>query len=369
MTTSIRTRTALLSTLTALATLVGCAQINELMEGESVDYRSTVRGEPLTIPPDLTQVNRNVQYSTVDGATTFSQYVEGQQRPAAGAQVLPQPAGMEVMRDGTMRWLTVDKPAEDIYPKVVEFWLNQGFTIFSQNPATGLIETDWAENRKKIPESWLRSALTLIDQVFDSGERERFHTRLERVGGKTEVYISHEQMVETAESESTFRWIPGKEDPNLNAAMIARLMVFLGSDQDTARQQIAQAQDIAAPVVQASQDQIALTLAESFDRAWRRVGLAIDVADFSLEDRDRSAGDYYIRYLDTDTGVKREQGNFFTRLFSSSSSSTEAAQYRIHVEDQGDASLVTVLDAQGQRDESATAQRILAVLSSKMTDR
>jgi len=362
----------MLSAILALATLSACAQLSELVEGESVDYRSTVRGEPLTIPPDLTQVNRNVQYSTVDGATTFSQYAGSQtQAVAPDTRVLPQPSGMTIMRDGSLRWLSVDRPAEDIYPQVVDFWLEQGFTIFSQNPATGLIETDWAENRKKIPENWLRSVLTIIDQVFDSGERERFRTRLERVNGKTEVYVSHEQMVETPVDESTFRWIPGKEDPNLNAAMLARLMVFLGSNEQEARAKIAKPQDVAPTVsrMQSAQGQTALTLNESFDRAWRRVGVAIDAAGFSLEDRDRSTGDYYIRYLDTDTGVKREEGNFFTRLFGSSSTLTEAEQFRIHVNEQGASSVVTVRNSQGQRDDSATAQRILSVLSQQMTGR
>jgi len=377
MTTSTRTRltpaAAAFSWILALTVLAGCAQLDELLEGESVDYRSTVRGEPLTIPPDLTQVTQNAQYRTTGGATTFTQYAEGQRSQAGAVQshVLPQSSDMTVMRDGNLRWLSVNRTAEDIYPKVVDFWLEQGFTIFSQNPAAGLIETDWAENRKKIPESWLRSVLTLIDQVYDSGERERFRTRIERADGKTEIYISHEQMVETAENDSTFRWIPGKEDPNLNAAMLARLMVFLGSDMEQARAKIAQPQDTApsVPLVQTPQSATILTLAESFDRAWRRVGAAIDAAGFSLEDRDRSTGDYYIRYLDTDTGIKREQGNFFTRLFGSSDASTEAEQFRIHVQEQGGNSLVTVHNAQGQREENATAQRILSVLSEQMTQR
>jgi len=372
MMTSIRSTTLRFSATLTLAALSACAQISEMMEGESVDYRSTVRGEPLSIPPDLTQVNRNAHYSTVDGATTFSQYAGGQTQTAVlDTRVLPQPSGMTVMRDGGLRWLSVDRPAEDVYAQVVDFWLEQGFTIFSQNPATGLIETDWAENRKKIPENWLRSVLTIIDQVFDSGERERFRTRLERVNGKTEIYISHEQMVETPVDESTFRWIPGKEDPNLNAAMLARLMVFLGSNEQDARTKIAQPQEAAPPVplAQPARDETALILAESFDRAWRRVGVAIDAAGFSLEDRDRSTGDYYIRYLDTDTGVKREQGNFFTRLFGSSDALSDAEQFRIHVEEEGSSSSVTVRNAQDQRDSSATAQRILSVLVGHMTGR
>jgi len=355
----------------ALIALSGCSQINELLgDEESVDYQSATRAEPLTIPPDLTQINQSATYRAPEGVALFSQYQgQGASTAMSGAnpQVLPQQRGMTVMRDGNLRWLSVDRPAEVVYPQLIDFWQAQGFTIASQNPAAGLLETDWAENRKKIPESWLRNILRIVDQVFDSGERERFRTRLERVGDKTEIYISHEQMVEkSADNEVAFRWVPGQEDPNLNAAMLARLMVFLGSDIQEARDKIAQSVDVSAPIVQAPDRQTtALTLAESFDRAWRRVGVAIDSAGFSVEDRDRSTGDYFIRYLDTDSGVQREQGNFFTRLFRSSAT-TEAEQYRIHLTEQGASTRVIVQNAQGQHDESTTAQRILSVLSGHM---
>lgn len=364
-------RLAGLALLLATIAVSGCAQLDEMMGGESVDYKSTVRGEPLTIPPDLTQANRNPQFKTPEGGTTLSQYTEGQRTHTSlvdADKVLPQQAGISVMRDGTLRWLSIDRPAQDVYPRIIDFWGEQGFTIFSQNPTTGLIETDWAENRKKIPESWLRNILKIVDQVFDSGERERFRTRLERVNGKTEVYISHEQMIETPSGdETTFRWVPGKEDPNLNAAMLARLMVFLGTDIDEARAKVTQAEQAGAAeqLVQPLDGQVALSLSEPFDRAWRRVGVAIDSAGFSLEDRDRSTGDYFIRYLDTDTGIKRDQENVFTRLFNKGSQA-EAEQYRIHVAEQGGRSTVTVRNAQGQQDSSATAQRILSVLSTHL---
>src|SRR5690606_7541423 len=119
-----------------------------------------------------------------------------------------------------------------------------GFTIQSQDPRAGLIETDWAENRAKIPEGWIRSALgSILDTVFDSGERERFRTRVERVNGKTEVYISHQKMVETPTQDgAAFKWVFSKEDPGLNAAMLARLMVFLGTDVKKAQDLVAQAE-------------------------------------------------------------------------------------------------------------------------------
>lgn len=357
-------------------TMSGCSTWDQLVgREESVDYKSTVRGDPLSIPPDLTQVNEGAHYKAPEGTATFSQYAQSQQdqrnlNPAD--RILPQPDGIRVVRDGDLRWLVVDRPAEEIYSRIVEFWGDNGFTISSQDPRAGLIETDWAENRAKIPEGWIRSALgSIIDQVFDSGERERFRTRLERVDGRTEVYVSHQHMVETPMGDGTgFRWAYGKEDPGLNAAMLARMMVYLGTDVERAQELVTQAErDPSIPDIELSgTDQAQLQLGEPFDRAWRRVGVAIDSAGFTVDDRDRSTGDYYVRYLDTDTGEKIEQQNFIGRLFGGRNTAA-AAQYRINVTQSGSGSRVTVLDADGQIQNTETAQRILSVLRDRMIGR
>ncbi len=358
----------------SLLVLSGCSTMDQMMGNEeSVNYKSTVAGDPLSIPPDLTQANRDAHYRAPEGATTYSQYAQGQsaQQATGGAdQVLPQAAGIQVMRDGDLRWLVIDRPVDQIFPRVVDFWGEQGFTIQSQDPRAGLIQTDWAENRAKIPESWIRSALgSIVDQVFDSGERDRFRTRIERVGNKTEVYVSHQHMEETPTADgSAFKWVFAKEDPGLNAAMLARMMVFLGSDIDSARQQVADAaKDPAAAQVQKldAEGQAELVLNESFDRAWRRVGVAIDSAGFSVEDRDRSAGEFFIRYLDSDTGEKIEQQNIIGRIFGSRNTA-EAVPLRIKLTGQGDATRVTVLDQNGQEQTTPTAKRIINVLSSNM---
>src|SRR5699024_9987189 len=205
--------------------LSGCSAWNEFMvKEESVAYRSTVRGEPLSVPPDLTQVHDSARYRAPEGTATFSQFAAHEDRTAGmtdADRVLPGAQGIEVKRDGDLRWLVVNRQAEDIYHQVVEFWGDNGFTIRSQDPRTGIIQTDWAENRAKIPEGWIRKALgAVIDQVFDSGERERFRTRLERVGNNTEIYISHQHMVEQPTvDQAAFKWVYEKEDPGLNAAI------------------------------------------------------------------------------------------------------------------------------------------------------
>jgi outer membrane protein assembly factor BamC len=371
-------RHAGLSALMSLVLLAGCSEVNQFLGNEeSVNYKSAVtqRGEPLSIPPDLTQAASDPRSrAPASGSTTYSQFQQQGQAQAnapKASNVLPNRQDMRVERDGDLRWLVVDRAPEDVFPRLVDFWTENGFTVASNNPAAGLIETDWAENRAKIPESWLRQALgAVLESAWDSGEREKFRTRVERVNGHTEIYVSHRQMLEkrVGNDGSQVQWQNGKEDPGLNAAMLARMMVYLGTDVDNARKLVQQAE--AAPQKPAVQQDVrtqgaALIVSESFDRAWRRVGVALDGGGFSVEDRDRSAGDYYVRYVDTDTGEKIDQPGFFSRMFSGDKKA-EAPQYRIHLVGSGEQTTVTVLDAKGERDNSATAQRLLSVLKDKM---
>ncbi|OAE62451.1 outer membrane protein assembly factor BamC [Achromobacter mucicolens] len=371
-------RHAGLSALMSLVLLAGCSEVNQFLGNEeSVDYKSAVnqRGEPLSIPPDLTQANSDPRYrAPASGSTTFSEFQQqgvAQASAPRTSNVLPSRSDMRVERDGDLRWLVVDRPPEQIFPRLIDFWTESGFTVATNNPGAGLIETDWAENRAKIPESWLRQALgAVLESAWDSGEREKFRTRVERVNGHTEIYVSHRQMLEkrVGSDGGQVQWQNGKEDPGLNAAMLARMMVFLGTDVDNARKLVQQAE--AAPQRPAVQQDVraqgaSLIVSESFDRAWRRVGVALDGGGFAVDDRDRSSGDYFVRYVDTDTGEKMEQPGFFSRIFSGDKKA-QAAQYRIHLVGNGEQTTVSVLDANGTPDSSPTAQRLLSVLKDKM---
>lgn len=371
-------RHAGLSALMSLVLLAGCSEVNQFLGNEeSVDYKSAVnqRGEPLSIPPDLTQANSDPRYrAPASGSTTFSEFQQqgvAQASAPKTSNVLPSRSDMRVERDGDLRWLVVDRPPEQIFPRLIDFWTESGFTVATNNPGAGLIETDWAENRAKIPESWLRQALgAVLESAWDSGEREKFRTRVERVNGHTEIYVSHRQMLEkrVGSDGSQVQWQNGKEDPGLNAAMLARMMVFLGTDVDNARKLVQQAE--AAPQRPAVQQDVraqgaSLIVSESFDRAWRRVGVALDGGGFAVDDRDRSSGDYFVRYVDTDTGEKMEQPGFFSRMFSGDKKA-QAAQYRIHLVGNGEQTTVSVLNANGTPDSSPTAQRLLSVLKDKM---
>lgn len=360
---------------------LGCSQIRETLSGQNaIDYQSTVRTDPLSIPPDLTQAAADPRYrAPATGSTTFSQFQSqaaqanqpgARSGPLTQVAVLPNYPDIEVKRDKELRWLSVKMPPDVLFPKIEQFWYENGFNLDVIDAKAGIMITNWAENRAKIPESWLRSVLgSVLPMVWDSGLREKFRTVLDRNGDRTDIYISHQQMVErqSGVDKTLVSWDHGRQDPGLNAAMLARLMVYLGEGVEQARQKMAQAQ--ADPLKPAVQNRVSadgtVVVDEPFDLAWRRVGLALDSGNFAVDDRDRSTGDFFVRYVDTDTGLKREEPSIFGRLFGAKPL-PPAQQYRLNLQQQGNSTVIRVFDADGKPDAGDTGKRILSVLSERL---
>ena len=356
--------------------LAGCTTTNPL--SRTIDYQSATSLPPLEVPPELTTPKQSNRYAVPelgDKATTLSGYerARAQQTSVGDTTVLPSVPNMQIQRDGDERWLVVSNvPPEKLWDKVKAFWQKNGFVIKTENPAAGVMETDWAENRAKLPQDLIRKWLgKVIDQVYSTSERDMFRTRLEPTpdGHGTVVYVTHRGMQEVYDSpeKTTTVWQPRPADPGLEAEFLRRLMVSLGSDEQTAQRQIAEAPDVQRAVLKkgpGGSEQLALP--EPFDRAWRRVGVALDRMGFTVEDRNREQGLYYVRYADPDAKVKEQNQGFFSKLFSGSSSKVQAEQYQVAVVDAKDNSVVRVLDKNGKADDSKTAQRILALLHEQL---
>jgi outer membrane protein assembly factor BamC len=285
---------------------------------------------------------------------------------------------MHIARDGERRWLVVEKPASELYPQVKDFWQENGFLLVVDSPSTGIMETDWAENRAKIPQDWLRSTLgDALNTIFDSGERDRYKTRLEAVKpSETEIYITQKGMIEKCAVDSNAStcnstvWAPRPNDPELEAAFLARLMERLGMTQEQAKAMLASPVTSKTPkakFVQQANNQGYIELSTSFDRSWRDVGLALDRSNFTVEDRNRSTGVYYVRYVNAkDLG---ESKGFFSSLFSSSDNAAlKAKKYQVVVKSTGENSAnVYVQDADGRPENTAAGIQLLTLLSDQLT--
>jgi outer membrane protein assembly factor BamC len=312
-------------------------------------------------------------------ATTLSGYQaeRAQARPGAGA-VLPAAEGVRVERDGNQRWLVVNAPPEKLWPLVKEFWQESGFLLRQEMPEAGIMETEWAENRALIPQSWLRRTLGgLLEQAHSTPERDKYRTRLERTPtGGTEVYISHRGMMEVYVSEERAQtmWQPRPADPELEAEFLRRLMVRLDTPEEKAKAMLAAAAPPQRAALRKGLDgQELLEVFEPFDRAWRRIGLALDRVGFTVEDRDRQKGVFFVRYADPEAEMARksEKGMFsWLAFWRSDEPKVKAAQYRVAVsaksDNGGDNSRVQVLDRNGAAESSATSHRILTLLHEQL---
>lgn len=347
--------------LAAAVALGGCSAL----ESDKVDYRSTGKAPSLDIPPDLTQLSKDTRYNMVDGAVSASGYQANQAANAKTPVAALSVGDVRIERAGNQRWLVVNRPAEKLWEPVKDFWQENGFLLAMDQRNLGIMETDWAENRAKIPQDMIRAALgKLLDSLYSTPERDKFRTRLERnAEGNTEIFISHRGMMEvyTTTGEKQTMWQPRPADPELEAEFLRRLMVKLGMTPEQAKAQVAASVSKPSATVSTVNGQPTVVLEDGFDRAWRRVGLALDRTGFTVEDRDRKQGIYFVRYVAT-TSENSEPG-FFSKLFSGSAKNAPPAKYQIAVRSQGESSTVNVMDANGAPETSAIADRIVKVIA------
>lgn len=333
----------------AVSALVGCGTYQDLVDGQKIAYKKAEKRESgLDVPPDLTAQSADEQFlipgEGKGGAVSASSYYNnaaankvGSFRTQQSEPVLVASQDVKLKQVGKVRSLEVKMPAEQLWPKLREFWKSTGFDLTTDDPKIGLMETDWAENRAAIPMDGIRKVLgKVFDGMYSSNQRDRYRTRIEPVeGGGVEVFITHRGMEENYvdRSQSNLQWMNRPNDPELEAEMLNRLMVKLTGDEQAAK---IQAGTLKAPKelvsVKKASAGTSLVLAEDFPQAWRRVGFGLDRAGFIVEDRDRSNGTYYVKYVpDSASQDGAKKTGFFGSLFSGSGDQSLKVDQRFQV--------------------------------------
>lgn len=365
--------------LACVSTLAGCS----FMESKKIDYKSAGTVPSLEVPPDLILPRGDARFAVPEsrgGAATFSAYSQERsgQKASGASAILPTVDKVRLERAGSQRWLVVQASPQEVWPVVKDFWQELGFIVNVEIPEAGVMETDWAENRAKIPQDIIRRTLgRLIDAVYSTAERDKFRTRLEPTpdGKGTEIYISHRGMIEVFEGtqgggdQGVGRtvWQPRPVDPELEAEMLRRLMTRFGIEETRAQTLLARAQtEPAASLTRTADGAAQLTLPEPFDRAWRRVGLALDRVGFVVEDRDRAAGEYFVRYADPEAGAKRQGMLSRLAFWRSDDDRLKAQRYRVRLAESAGATRVTVLQDDGRSPAGETGNRILNLLHEQL---
>ena len=344
------------------AVLAGCGSV---IPDSKVDYKTQgeAKGAKLDVPPDLSQIGRESRYA-LPGVGVSANDFNNSRNAQRGNTVTNAVGDVRLERVGSDRWLVVGRSVDQIYPIVRDFWKESGFTFTQENPVLGLLETEWAENRAKLPQDVIRRTLgKVLDGLYSTGERDKYRTQLEPLTAQsTEIRISHRGMVEvyTSVVKDATVWQPRPSDPGLENEFLRRLMLKLGAPAQQADQAVAKAN---VPSTSAKAENIAgqtsILLNEGFDIAWRRVGLALDRTGFTVEDRDRRTGTYFVRYVEA---VNENEGNFFTRMFKAKKVPVPV-KYRIAITAQASGgSRAVVLGMDGQNESTPASQKIAKLL-------
>jgi outer membrane protein assembly factor BamC len=382
-------RISLLALSAVLCLASGCSMFGLF---QTKDYKTAQprAAQPLEVPPELTSPTMDDRYSIPDprAQTTYSAY---SQRPAtagtpdvaasSGPGVLPRFDNVKFERHQDQRWLVVKGEPEKVWPVVREFWIDSGYRLLRESPEVGLMETDWYEDRSKIPQDIVRRTVgRVLEGLWSFPRRDKFRTRLEKgvEPGTTEIFVSNRNVEEVMASTTSDRtmWQSQPADRDLEAEMLSRIMVKLGGG-DTkvttasaplpGRRGVVPAAPSPNEPRNAVLDASGLTVNDSFDRAWRRVGLALDRVGFTVEDRDRSKGLFFVRYIDPEAdrqNTKTDEGWMEKLKFWKSSPKVDTKpQYRIHVADAGASmSQVQVQGVNGAPESTTTGKKILTLL-------
>ncbi len=385
-----RSRMAKSIAVVGLSLLLGaCGSLpDDILPDRKVDYKKqSAAGQDLELPPDLAGGaigdSMPVPGASSTGSASYSEYAQqrsmaggGGYSAAGGSSVLPQSDSVRVMRDGDQRWLEVDAPPNDVWPRVVGFWRQNGILLLEQNPAIGVMKTDWLENRADIKTGFITDLLRkAVDGLYSAATRDQFRVRLEPGDkpGTTDLYLTHRGMEEdfardAAGNQNQTVWVPRETDPGLEAEMLRRIMLHLGVADAQAASRLARAQSVEQTRSEMVTDRdggAALLIDDEYAPAWRLVGIALERVGFAVEDRDRSAGVYYVRYDDPN---RREEKGFFSKMafWKDDAPFDGDILYRVRLQEQGRKTRVEVLNDKGEPERSETGTRILTLIQEKI---
>jgi Uncharacterized lipoprotein len=362
----------------AACTFAGCSNFNRVFFDRKVEYQNSTMLPPLEVPPDLSTPEQSGIMAVPDtlpsGTATYSEYGSTEHRPEArlAAEVLPPIAKhIRVEREGATRWLVVKGQPSQIWPLIRDFWREQGLVIKTAKPRIGIMETEWAQSRPDIPKGQGRNG---AKSAYAAARRDQYRVRLERSRepDSTEIYLTHRGVQEVVADEhgATLEqavWASRPTDPELEAEMLNRLLVFLGVDEAQAESLVAR-ETHRTPRAEFTSDRnghVTLSVAEDLAHAWRRIGLALDRTGFTVEDQDQARGLYFVRYIDA---LHEQQKKSLLSLlaFWRKDESENAGYYLVSLTEEGDKTRVVVLNKEGKLEDSRTTHRILSLLEEQL---
>jgi outer membrane protein assembly factor BamC len=315
---------------TLFVNLMACSSTPEWKGVYSSDEKKV--NTKLEVPPDLSQPDVTGELDVPNiaaGDSTYSAYTNTEYK--AEKVISADPKGVKVIRDGANQWLEINASAEKLWPELKVFFTEVGFEIKREDKALGVIETNWLENRIDAPT------------------------------------ITHQGLKESATDDNstnvTFKiwWETRPSDPELEAEMYQRFLIFRDVDKADALKIVKKINAKERTHLIQKEGTNVLQVGEEFARTWRRVGIALDRIGLLVEDRNRSAGLYYLRITDDFRSKVIEEENWLSSMFSSDKVKLKE-RYLLSVSEENNNSIISVYETTGAKADVDFVKKLLTNL-------
>ena len=346
--------------------LIACSSTPPEWKGVYSSEKEEKQNFKLDVPPDLSQpsLSDNLALPNIaSGNSTYSAYTNTEYK---GEVVAPAaPLGVKVIRDGATQWLQINSTAEQLWPQLKVFFTKIGFKIEREDKELGVIDTNWLENRVDLPTNWLSKLFASIHSV---GFRDKYRARLQKTDDPkvTLLFITHRGL-EEAGSEATgdeiveTLWQARKSDPELEAEMYQRFLIYRDVGRDNAKSLFASGTIKARTHIVTKDDTQMLQVNEGFARTWRRVGIALDRIGLLIDDRNRSEGVFYLRITDDFRDKAKEDDGWLASLFSSEKVKLKE-RYLLSVNSETDKTFISILETTGAKADAEFTTQLLTDL-------
>ncbi|OUR88991.1 hypothetical protein A9Q92_01810 [Methylophaga sp. 42_8_T64] len=325
------------------AVISGCGSLpalDEVVPDNSQKYRKAETMPPLDVPPDLSTARINDEIASNQNSTaTYSEFEEAATNPLATKYNITPDSKPALSGEGDKRHLVIPGDREVTWQRLQNFWVQKGYEIKRIDQRIGLMDTDGGTDNYP------------------------FRLRMERgdTSKHAEVFVSGRGDDDNAQKDE---------------AMLRQLADFVGVLYQEDKKEI--------EAVKASQPQIAsvktvlldetgghqaLMVEQGFSDVWKRVGRVLDSKGFAVEERDRSRGIYFVRYIDPFNQVEKEDEGWLDKISFWEDDVDQSPEefFFIKLVSDADQTKIVILDAEEIRISSDTAKRLLGLIQEQLS--
>jgi uncharacterized lipoprotein len=147
-----------------LMLLAGCGWMSDdkgFFVDRSNDYLKAKEGPPLIVPEDLssTSIENTMAIPQISSTQRHVNFEGGAPRPEA-IYAREEAEGVKIQKLGDQRWLLVPQAPAVVWPKVKQFFADNGVAIELEQPQTGRIDTEWMTISSKAARDVVRLSIS-----------------------------------------------------------------------------------------------------------------------------------------------------------------------------------------------------------------